>query len=115
MVISSEELYRKLESEYRISTGGNRYFDSCEAKNNRELVHFNNERCLLYSYKNNFSSFLSIDNEAELAEYCSQRLQRTKNIHLKCIYSFKLKKCKAIQVANLTFFCNSAQNKANFY
>lgn len=90
MVISSEELYRKLESEYRISTGGNRYFDSCEAKNNRELVHFNNERCLLYSYKNNFSSFLSINNEAELAEYCSQRLQRTKNIHLKCIYSFKL-------------------------
>ena len=32
MVISSEELYRKLETEYRISIDVDRYFDSLQVK-----------------------------------------------------------------------------------
>lgn len=90
MVISSEELYRKLETEYRISIDVDRYFDSLQVKNNSVLVSLNKERCLLYSYKGHTLSFLSTDNKLKLAEYCTQRLQITKNIHLMCIYSFSM-------------------------
>ena len=90
MVISSEELYRKLETEYRISIDVDRYFDSLQVKNNNVLVSLNKERCLLYSYKGHTLSFLSTDNKLKLAEYCTQRLQITKNIHLMCIYSFSM-------------------------
>lgn len=90
MVISSEELYRKLESEYRISTDADSFFDPLEARNNKERVYFNSERCLLYSYKGHTLSFLSTDNKLKLAEYCTQRLQIAENIHLLCVYSFSI-------------------------
>ena len=61
MGISLEELYCKLESDYRISKGRNLYFDFFEAKNDSEKVHFNYERELLLSYKDHFKSFLMLN------------------------------------------------------
>ena len=90
MGISLEELYCKLESEYRISKGRNMYFDFFEAKNDSEKVHFNYERTLLLSYKDHFNSLVSTDDKAKLAEYCTQRLQIAENIHLLCVYSFSM-------------------------
>ena len=90
MVVSSEELYRKLETEYRISIDIDGYFDLLHVKNDSVLVSFNQERCLLYSYKGHTLSILSEDSKLELAEYCTQRLQVTQNIHLMCIYSFSM-------------------------
>ena len=90
MVVSSEELYRKLETEYRISIDIDGYFDLLHVKNDSVLVSFNQERCLLYSYKGHTLSILSEDSKLELAEYCTQRLQITQNIHLMCIYSFSM-------------------------
>ena len=90
MGISLEELYCKLESDYRISKGRNLYFDFFEAKNDSEKVHFNYERELLLSYKDHFKSFLSTNDKAKLAEYCSKRLLIAENIHLLCIYSFSM-------------------------
>ena len=90
MGISLEDLYCKLESEYRISKGRNMYFDFFEAKNDSEKVHCNYERTLLLSYKDHFYSLVSTDDKAKLAEYCSQRLQIAENIHLLCVYSFSM-------------------------
>lgn len=90
MGISLEELYSKLESDYRISKGRNMYFDFFEAKNDSEKVRFNYERNLLFSYKDHFNSLVSTDDKAQLAEYCSQRLQIVENIHLLCVYSFSM-------------------------
>lgn len=88
MGISLEELYRKLESKYQITKGRKMYFDFFEAKNDSEKVHFHYEQNLLFSYKDHFKSLVSTDDKAKLAEYCSQRLQIAKNIHLLCVYSF---------------------------
>lgn len=88
MGMSLEELYRKLESEYQIIKGRKMYFDFFEAKNDSEKVHFHYEQNLLFSYKDHFKSLVSTDDKAKLAEYCSQRLQIAKNIHLLCVYSF---------------------------
>lgn len=88
MIISSEELYCKLEAEYRISSDSNIYINYFEARNDRDLVCFKNEQILLSSYKNQFDFILSEENKTRLAEYCLQRLQTAKNIHLLCAYSF---------------------------
>ena len=68
MVVSSEELYRKLEMEYRISIDIDGYFDLLHVKNDSVLVSFNQERCLLYSYKGHTLSILSEDSKLELAD-----------------------------------------------